>query len=209
MRKLATVLVTLAAAATLACSTMTTAVDYDHTISWSNYKTFQVMVGTQSPITFTQKEIDDSISQTLVSKGLQPTTTNPNLLVYPHVVLTQQKQWNTMSMGGFGYRGWGGMGGDGDDDRAEHPDRDAHRGPRRPQHEGDGLARHGSGPGFERGSVPGVDQQGGSDDLRELPAGAGQQVERAFRRRRPVLSGRRGSAGSESFRQWRRETCAR
>ena len=202
MRKLATVLVTLAAAATLACSTMTTAVDYDHTINWSNYKTFQVMVGTQSPITFTQKEIDDSITQALVSKGLQPTTTNPNLLVYPHVVLTQQKQWNTMSMGGFGYRGWGGMGGMAHDDRAEHPDRDTHRGPRRPQHEGDGLARHGSGPGFERGPVPGVDQQGGSDDLRELPAGAGQQVERAFRRRRPVLSGRRRDPrGAESFRQ--------
>ena len=111
MRKLATVLVTLAAAATLACSTMSTAVDYDHTINWSNYKTFQVMVGTQSPITFTQKEIDDSITQALTSKGMQATTTNPNLLVYPHVVLTQQRQWNTMSMGGFGYRGWGGMGG--------------------------------------------------------------------------------------------------
>jgi Domain of unknown function (DUF4136) len=111
MRKAATILVTLAAAATLACSTMNTAVDYDHTISWSNYKTFQVMVGTQSPITFTQKNIDDSITQALVSKGLQPTTTNPNLLVYPHVVLTQEKQFNTMSMGGFGYRGWGGMGG--------------------------------------------------------------------------------------------------
>ena len=111
MRKLANVLVTLSAAVTLACSTMSTAVDYDHTINWSNYKTFQVMVGTQSPITFTQKEIDDSITQTLVSKGLQPTTNNPNLLVYPHCVLTQEKQWNTMSMGGFGYRGWGGMGG--------------------------------------------------------------------------------------------------
>ena len=111
MRKLATTFAILGAAVTLACSTMSTSVDYDHTISWSQYKTFQVMVGTQSPITFTQKEIDDSITQALVSKGLQPTTTNPNLLVYPHVVLTQEKQWNTMSMGGFGYRGWGGMGG--------------------------------------------------------------------------------------------------
>ena len=111
MRKLAATLVVLGAAVTLACSTMTTSVDYDHTINWSNYKTFQVMVGTQSPITFTQKEIDDSIAQALTSKGLQATTNNPNLLVYPHVVLSQEKQWNTMSMGGFGYRGWGGMGG--------------------------------------------------------------------------------------------------
>jgi hypothetical protein len=111
MRKALSILVTLASAATLACSTMSTAVDYDHTINWSNYKTFQVMEGTQSPITFTQKEIDSSIIQTLTSKGLQRTESNPNLLVYPHVVLTQQKQFNTMSMGGFGYRGWGGMGG--------------------------------------------------------------------------------------------------
>jgi hypothetical protein len=111
MRKLATVLVTLAAAASLACSTMSTAVDYDHTINWSNYKTFQIMEGTRSPVTFTQKRIEDGITQALTAKGLQPTTSNPNLLVYPHVVLSQEKQWNTMSMGGFGYRGWGGMGG--------------------------------------------------------------------------------------------------
>jgi hypothetical protein len=111
MRKLGTVLVTLAAAATLACSTMTTAVDYDHTINWSNYKTFQIMEGTPSPVTFTQKRIEDGITQALTAKGLQPTTNNPSLLVYPHVVMSQQRQWNTMSMGGFGYRGWGGMGG--------------------------------------------------------------------------------------------------
>ncbi len=111
MRKLATALVTLAAAVTIACSTMSTAVDYDHTINWSNYKTFQIMEGTQSPVSFTQKRIEDGITQALTAKGLQPTTNNPSLLVYPHVVLSQEEQFNTMSMGGFGYRGWGGMGG--------------------------------------------------------------------------------------------------
>src|SRR5262245_1511399 len=110
-RKAATVLAILACTLATNCSSVSTAVDYDHTVNWSQYKTFQIAEGTKSPVSFTQKRIEDGITQTLVSKGLQPTTSNPNLLVYPHVVLTQEKQFNTMSMGGFGYRGWGGMGG--------------------------------------------------------------------------------------------------
>jgi hypothetical protein len=111
MRKLAIILVILGAAVTLACSTMTTSVDYDHTINWSKYSTFQIMTGTPAPTTFTQKRIDDGITQALQSKGWTPTTSNPTILVYSHVVLSQEKQWTATSMGGFGYRGWGGMGG--------------------------------------------------------------------------------------------------
>ena len=96
---------------TLACSSVNTAVDYDHTVNWSQFHTFQIMEGTKSPVSFTQKRIEDGITQQLQSKGLQPVTSNPDLQVYPHVVLSQEKQWNATSMGGFGYRGWGGMGG--------------------------------------------------------------------------------------------------
>jgi Domain of unknown function (DUF4136) len=111
MRKLSTTLGILGAALTLACSTMTTSVDYDHTVNWSKYSTFQLMEGTKAPTTFTQKRIDDGITQALSAKGWTPTTNNPSILVYSHVVLSQEKQFNTMSMGGWGYRGWGGMGG--------------------------------------------------------------------------------------------------
>jgi Domain of unknown function (DUF4136) len=111
MRKAATALGVLIGALTLACSTMTTAVDYDHTIDWSKYKTFQVGTGTPAPTTFTQKRIDDAITSTLTSKGWQPVTSNPSIMVYPHVVLSEQTQLNTMNMGGYGYRGWGGWGG--------------------------------------------------------------------------------------------------
>ncbi len=111
MRKAAIFLVALAAALSVACSTMTVAVDYDHTVNWSKYSTFQLMEGTRDPITFTQKRIEDGITTALTSKGWQPTTTNPSILVYSHTVLSQQRQWNATSMGGFGYRGWGGMGG--------------------------------------------------------------------------------------------------
>ncbi len=112
MRKAAIFLVALAAAFSVACSTMTVGVDYDHTINWSKYSTFQVATGTPAPTTFTQKRIDNAITSTLTSKGWTAVTSNPSIVVYPHVVLSEQTQLNTMNTGGgWGYRGWGGMGG--------------------------------------------------------------------------------------------------
>lgn len=111
MKRVATLLGLVGAALTLACSTLSTAVDYDHTVNWSQFHTFQLAGGTKDPVTFTQKRIEDSISSQLTSKGWQAVTSNPDILVYTHTVLTQQKQWNATSMGGWGYRGWGGMGG--------------------------------------------------------------------------------------------------
>ena len=114
MKKLLMVLGVLGSVLTLACSTMTTAVDYDHTINWSQFHTFQLAEGTKDPVTFVQKRIEDSITSTLTSKGWTVASSNPDILVFTHVVLTNQKQWNATSMGGgFGYRGWGGMGGGG------------------------------------------------------------------------------------------------
>ena len=111
MRKAAILSVVLAAAFSVACSTMTTSVDYDHTVNWSKYKTFQIMEGTKAPTSFTQKRIEDGITNALTAKGWQPTTTNPSVLVYPARRPVAEKQYTTTSMGGFGYRGWGGMGG--------------------------------------------------------------------------------------------------
>ena len=91
----------LAAVLTVACSTMTTSVDYDHTVNWSQFHTFQIAGGTQSPDTFTQKRIEDGITQALQAKGWQPVTSNPDVTVVPHVVLSAEKQWNTEGMGGF------------------------------------------------------------------------------------------------------------
>ena len=112
MKKAATVLGILAGALTLACSTLTTAVDYDHTVNWSQFHTFQLAEGTKDPITFTQKRIDDAITSQLTSKGWQAVGANPDIMVFTHAVRGEQKQWNATSMGGgWGYRGWGGMGG--------------------------------------------------------------------------------------------------
>ena len=111
MKTAATILGILAGALTLACSTMTTAVDYDHTVNWSQLHTFQLAEGTKDPETFTQKRIEDGITQALTGKGWTVAASNPDVFVYSHVVLSSEKQWNATSMGGFGYRGWGGMGG--------------------------------------------------------------------------------------------------
>jgi hypothetical protein len=108
MRKTAVTLGILAGAMALACSTLSTDVDYDHTISFAKYHTFQLKEGTPSPVTFTQKRIEDAITTQLTSKGWQATTSDPSVLVYTHVALSQQKQWTATNMGGFGYRGWGG-----------------------------------------------------------------------------------------------------
>ena len=69
MKKLLTVLGILGGVLTLACSTMTTAVDYDHTINWSQFHSFQLADGTKDPVTFVQKRIEDAITSTLTSKG--------------------------------------------------------------------------------------------------------------------------------------------
>ena len=111
MRKAAILLGILFAALSVACSTMTTAVDYDHTVNWSQFHTFQLAEGTKDPVTFTQKRIEDGITAALTGKGWTVATSNPDILVFSHVVLSSEKQWNAQSMGGFGYRGWGGMGG--------------------------------------------------------------------------------------------------
>jgi hypothetical protein len=109
MRKAAMALGILGSVLTLACSTLTTAVDYDHTVNWSQFHTFQLAEGTKDPVTFTQKRIEDAVTGALTGKGWTVASSNPDILVYTHVVLTNQKQWNTTSMGGgFGYGRMGG-----------------------------------------------------------------------------------------------------
>ena len=112
MKRAAILLGLLAGVFTLACSTLTTAVDYDHSVNWSQFHTFQLAEGDKEMVTFTQKRIADAITSQLTSKGWQAVASNPDILVYTHGVRSTQTQWNATSTGGgWGYRGWGGMGG--------------------------------------------------------------------------------------------------
>ena len=109
MRKAAMSLALAAGALTLACSTMTTAVDYDHTINWSQFHTFQLAGGTKDPETFTQKRIEDGITERAHVQGLagrhqQPG--RPGLLARrPHRREAVERHQHGRR---FGYRGWGG-----------------------------------------------------------------------------------------------------
>ena len=115
MRKLALALGVLAGIVTVACSSVTTAVDYDHTVNWSQFHTFQIAEGTKDPVTFTQKRISDEIQQTLTEKGWTATDADKaDAIVLLHGATEKQKSLNTFysgGYGGYGYRGWGGMGG--------------------------------------------------------------------------------------------------
>jgi len=93
MMKTARVLGILTVALTLSCSSMSTAVDYDHTVDWSQFHTFALAEGTRDPETFTQRRIEDGITQALTSRGWTVATSNPDVLVYSHTVLSQEKQW--------------------------------------------------------------------------------------------------------------------
>ncbi|HKD17944.1 MAG TPA: DUF4136 domain-containing protein [Thermoanaerobaculia bacterium] len=107
MKRVAVFLGILTGVLTLACSTMKTSVDYDHTANWSQLHTFQIIGGTASPETFTQKRIEDGITNALTSRGWQAVTSNPDVTVSPHVILSAEKQWNATGTGGFGRFGGG------------------------------------------------------------------------------------------------------
>ena len=71
---------------------MTTAVDYDHTVNWSQFHTFQLAEGTKDPVTFTQKRIEDGDQRRAHRQGLAGRgVSNPDILVYTHVVLSQRE----------------------------------------------------------------------------------------------------------------------
>ena len=98
---------------TLACSTMTTAVDYDHTVNWSQFHTFQLAEGTKDPDDVHAEahrgrhhERADQSKGWTVATSRTPTSSSTRTSSS-----ASEKQWNATSMGGFGYRGWGGMGG--------------------------------------------------------------------------------------------------
>ena len=100
--------------------------------------------------------------------------------------LSEQKQFTTTSMGGYGYRGWGGMGGG----MATTTQQNIPIGtlivdlvdPATHEMVWRGTASDQvSGSGADQGKI----ERGHAEALRELPAGARQQITRASTRWRP------------------------
>jgi hypothetical protein len=101
-----------AAASLAACSTLTVNSDWNTTIDFTKYKTWNFKQDTLPYSTFTQERIRQTIGSTLMSKGLTRDESNPELVVVYRVNLRQETQYTTVSTGGYGWGpAWGGYGG--------------------------------------------------------------------------------------------------
>jgi len=94
-----------------ACSTLKVDTDWNTTIDFTQYKTFNFKEDSLPYSTFTQQRLRSTIESTLLSKGVARSETNPDLILVYRVNLSTQTQYTTVSSGGYGYGpAWGGYG---------------------------------------------------------------------------------------------------
>jgi hypothetical protein len=95
-----------------ACSSLNVNTDWNTTIDFTKYKTFDFKADTLPYSTFTQERLRSTIENTLKSKGVTRSQTNPDLILIYRVNLSSTTQYTTVSSGGYGYGpAWGGYGG--------------------------------------------------------------------------------------------------
>ena len=105
------VMLLAALTALAACSSLNVNTDWNTTIDFTKYKTWDFKQDTLPYSTFTQERIRSNIANTLASKGLTRDTVQPQLIVIYRVNLSSQTQYTTVSSGGYGYGpAWGGWG---------------------------------------------------------------------------------------------------
>ena len=96
----------------LGCSSVSVSTDYDQSVDFSGYKTYQwgsakdpsdVLLKNQLLL----NRVFEAIDNTLGPKGFSKVTSNPDFVVYPHAG-TQEK--TDVQSWGYGYGGWWGAG---------------------------------------------------------------------------------------------------
>ena len=110
MRLKALPLVVLLATA-VACSTLTTTMDYDKSANFSSFKTYTIKDDGSVSNPLLAKRLDAALTAELGRKGLTRNDSNPDLVVMAHTRLSKETQINTYNSG-WGY-GWGWYGGGG------------------------------------------------------------------------------------------------
>lgn len=86
--------------------------DWNTTVDFTKYKTFDFKHDTLGYSNFTQQRIRGEITNTLMSKGVARDSVNPELIVVWRVKLSSETQTTTVSTGGYAYGpAWGGYGG--------------------------------------------------------------------------------------------------
>lgn len=93
-----------AALAATSCSTMTVGVDYDRSIDFAVFETFDIQAGEGIGDPLMRKRLDSAIASELEAKGLVRSTDDPDLLVALHGKRDTRTEFDTTT---FGY-GWGG-----------------------------------------------------------------------------------------------------
>ena len=114
----------LAAAALAACSSLQTNTDWNTTIDFTQYKTWDFKQDTLPYSTFTQERIRSEIAAQMTKAGMKRDTVNPELRLNYRVNLGSQTQYQTVSTGGYAYGpawgAWGGYGGMGVSTTTQH-----------------------------------------------------------------------------------------
>jgi hypothetical protein len=118
MRKtLFATMVAVALGALVGCSTVEVSSDYDRTVDFSTYKTFDFAPAPEINNPLVYERIREAVSAELVAKGFTLEAGSPTLIVALHGRLSSETKMDTTAygygMGGWGYRGYyrGGYGG--------------------------------------------------------------------------------------------------
>lgn len=119
MKKLNVLLGILLFVTLVGCSSISTNTDYDPTVDFSKYKTYQWFSGempegevlSQNPLI--KKRVANSVENSLSAKGFtKGTEDNFDFVVIIHAGSKERMQVNSYNYGGYGYgrygRGWGG-----------------------------------------------------------------------------------------------------
>ena len=110
MKRTILAILSVAAAAVLACSTLTTGADYDPSTDFSKYKTWDLKNDIKNELL--ARRIETAVGNELSKKGMTRDTNNPDLWVAVHGSLSKQTQIHTYDTGwgyGYGWRYGGGM----------------------------------------------------------------------------------------------------
>src|SRR5262245_16371814 len=106
MKRAILALLSVAAVAVFACSTLSTSADYNPAMDFSRYKTWDLKEDKSINNALLAKRIESAVTNELAKKGMTRNTVNPDFFVAVHGRLSKQTQINTYDTGwGYGY-GW-------------------------------------------------------------------------------------------------------
>lgn len=110
MKSLKNALVVVAAGLLAACSSGPTVnSDYNPSTNFSQYKSFGFMATDPIKDPMVDTRIKDGVTAALTAKGWTRNDQKPDVVVVPHVQLSEETQLNTYNSGwGYGYGRWGG-----------------------------------------------------------------------------------------------------